>query len=639
MQFKNFVLDKFQEDAIASVEKNHSVVVSAATGTGKTLIADYVIDKFLKSGKKIVYTAPIKALSNQKYRDFKAEYGAENVGILTGDIQINHEAPVLIMTTEIFRNMLMTRDECILDVQYVIFDEIHFISDIERGTVWEESIIFAPEHIRFLCLSATIPNADQFAAWIQSIKKHTVDVVKYEKRAVPLKHLLYDVELGVTDAQRMKKSLELDKYPRYEKVMYGKREKKEFKSPYHIDLIRELKHEGLLPCIFFIMSRAQCEKKAEELSRKIDFIPPNKKQEIIQIFNKTVPSELRTMASVGKIKGILQKGVGIHHAGMFPKVKEAVELLFASGLVKVLYATETFAVGINMPAKAVCFSTLEKYDGINFRYMKSKEYFQMAGRAGRRGIDKEGFAIAMVERGFCDIEKIIKITSRDVEPIISQFTLSWNTALNLYSSYPPEEVELVLKNSFDYFLRKSENVHAHVMASYNNKIKVLKQKGCIKDDAITDKGRFLLHIYSEELLVTELFATELHKNFSEIDMNVLVASLAYEPRLADHFAVQNGEGISSRIIKRLKDDEYIMKNLNKKNLRRLSLLVSRWSEGCEFSELMKICDLQEGDIIRLFRRMIDLLRQIRKATFDGELSQKVTNCIDRIERDVVKVEF
>ncbi|MBI4451108.1 DEAD/DEAH box helicase, partial [Candidatus Woesearchaeota archaeon] len=198
MQFKSFTLDDFQVKAIESVERNNSVVVSAATGTGKTLIADYVIDKYLKEGKRVIYTAPIKALSNQKYRDFTHDYGRDAVGIITGDVQHNTGAPVLIMTTEIYRNMLLAKDPLIKETSYVVFDEIHFISDIERGTIWEESVIFSPEHIRFLCLSATIPNAEQFAAWISSIKHHPVDVVRYAHRAVPLKHWLFDVRRGLT---------------------------------------------------------------------------------------------------------------------------------------------------------------------------------------------------------------------------------------------------------------------------------------------------------------------------------------------------------------------------------------------------------------------------------------------------------
>src|SRR3990167_9549718 len=192
MKYNNFVLDQFQEDAIHAIEQDHTVMVSAATGTGKTLIADYTIEKFIKEKKRVVYTSPIKALSNQKYKDFKRAFGDQNVGILTGDITINRDAPVLVMTTEIYRNMVIAKDPLLEHLRYVIFDEIHFISDIERGYVWEESIIFSPPHIRFLCLSATIPNAHEFAEWIGKIKNHKVDIVSHPTRAVPLHKLFYD---------------------------------------------------------------------------------------------------------------------------------------------------------------------------------------------------------------------------------------------------------------------------------------------------------------------------------------------------------------------------------------------------------------------------------------------------------------
>ena len=256
VQYKNFILDQFQIDAIEAVKRHNSVIVSAATGTGKTLTADFVIDRFLKQEKRVIYTSPIKALSNQKFKQFKKEYGAENVGIMTGDVVINPSAPVVIMTTEIYRNMLLSKDIFVDDVSYVIFDEIHYISDIERGTVWEESIIFSPKHIRFLCLSATIPNSREFADWIQLIKGHTVEVVEYLKRAVPLTHKVFDLGLGICDLKDMN---EIINVPEYDSLFSRKgrnrknRGKRSFsKPPDHTELVNELADENRLPAIFFI---------------------------------------------------------------------------------------------------------------------------------------------------------------------------------------------------------------------------------------------------------------------------------------------------------------------------------------------------------------------------------------------------
>jgi superfamily II RNA helicase len=269
MRFKEFILDQFQIDAIKAIEQNESVVVTAQTGCGKTLIADYIIDKYIHSGKRIIYTAPIKALSNQKFRDFKKAYGAENVGLMTGDVVINYHAPVVIMTTEIYRNMLLCHDTSLENVCYVVFDEIHYINDIERGTIWEESIIFSPDSVRFLCLSATIPNAREFADWIQSIKNHAVRVVTNENRVVPLKHLVFDAYLGLTDtnavAQHIKEIENIPDY--YESRLRKKKQKKkrDYRLPYHVDLIKDLRAANFLPCIFFVFSRKATQEKAEEL--------------------------------------------------------------------------------------------------------------------------------------------------------------------------------------------------------------------------------------------------------------------------------------------------------------------------------------------------------------------------------------
>ena len=273
MQYKQFTLDKFQEDSINSFLNNNSVVVSASTGTGKTLIADYIIDTEIKNNKRVIYTAPIKALSNQKFSQFKKECGEDKIGIMTGDVVINPNAPILIMTTEIYRNMLMTKDPSIADVSYIIFDEIHFISDIERGTVWEESIIFSPKHVRFLCLSATIPNADEFAEWISKIKEHRVDVIKYAKRAVPLHHYLFDTDLGITTIPKVKEQMELDNYPSYDYIRgKSKKRKPRISNPNHLDLIKDLATDKLTPCIFFVFSRASTEKKAKEAANKNNFL-------------------------------------------------------------------------------------------------------------------------------------------------------------------------------------------------------------------------------------------------------------------------------------------------------------------------------------------------------------------------------
>lgn len=630
MKYKDFVLDKFQEDAIHLVEKNKSVVVSAATGTGKTLIADYVINKAIKTEKRAVYTAPIKALSNQKYRDFVQEYGEDKIGIMTGDVTINEHAPILIMTTEIYRNMLLDQ-QIIPNLNYVIFDEIHYMTDPERGTVWEESIIFSPAHVRFLCLSATIPNARQFADWIQKIKKHKVAVVSYNKRAVPLKHFLFDNEEGVILAEKLKLIAEMEKAGR--KSSRRRRKRPKPNPPNHLYLVSDLCDMDLLPSIFFVLSRKLCREYALECAKDFDFTSQKQKSIIIDHFSQFIPLKLRSLRSVQDLRQALVKGVGMHHAGMFPRAKELVEVLFSEGLVSALYSTETFALGINMPARSVCISSMRKYDGRSFRYMHSKEYFQMAGRAGRRGIDKMGYVFAMVDKNAYDLDKIISVTKADSEPIISQFQLSNNMVLNLIDNYNDHQIENILKQNFGYFVKKQRNKkQIRIKAQFNNMVKRLGRFGYItKENRLTGRGTFAKRIYADELLITELLFEGIFSKFSESDINVLIGSIVYEPRRTDSF-----KKVGTKI-KLKTDNKIINKNLKWSNVKKVDALVRAWSEGYKFTELIQFSNLQEGDLIRFFRQIIDRLNQIKKA--ESMITDKLNRCIKRIDRDEVSIIF
>ena len=333
-------LDKFQIDSIKAIDSNHSVVVSAPTGSGKTLIADYIINKYIKQGIKVIYTAPIKALSNQKYKEFTKEYGKESIGLLTGDVVINPSAQILIMTTEIYRNMALTNDPMVDQISYVVFDEIHYINDIERGYIWEESIIFSKPHVRFLCLSATIPNAKEFASWINKIKSHEVETIKYETRPVPLHKNFYDAELRITTLEQIRDVRDIPDY-RYVTGRRGHRRPRTI-PPNHIELIKEIRDK--LPCFFFNFSRQRCQDFALELSRaKVLSINPEISPFVRNKLNSAVP-EIKDLKSTKVLRQTLPYGIAFHHAGLIPIIKELVEELFSEGLIKVLYTTETFAV-------------------------------------------------------------------------------------------------------------------------------------------------------------------------------------------------------------------------------------------------------------------------------------------------------
>ncbi|MBW2987553.1 DEAD/DEAH box helicase [Candidatus Woesearchaeota archaeon] len=639
MKYKQFTLDKFQEDAIHSIEKNNSVVVSASTGTGKTLIADYIIDKSIKEGKRVIYTAPIKALSNQKYRDFINEYGEDKIGILTGDVVINDRAPILIMTTEVYRNMLLEHS-IVPDLSYVVFDEVHFMNDPERGTVWEESIIFSPESVRFLCLSATIPNARVFSEWIRDIKGHQVDVVTCAKRAVPLQHFLFDNDEGVVKGNELKRIVAMEENYRITQARKRRVKRRSLRPepnpPNHLFLVENLKENDLLPTIFFTFSRKFCHSNGLECAKEFEFTNDQQKAEIISIYNDIIPPKIKSMRSMQDLRNMIVRGVAVHNAGMLPKAKELVEILFGKGLIAVLYATETFAVGINMPARSVCLYSLRKYDGRSFRYLFSKEYYQIAGRAGRRGIDKQGFVFAMVDKGYDDVNKIVSITTRDVEPIVSQFALSPNVVLNLVDNYDDYQIEGILKQSFGYYvLKRKRKKQVRIMASFNNLKRKLMKHGYIDKNTrrLTNKGRFAARIYADEMLISELLFGGVFNKLSESDINVLLGAIVYEPRRADKFYTK----MKNPRVKINMSNQLIRKRLKPKNLAVMDELVRSWSDGCEFKELLQKTNLAEGDIIRLFRQIIDRLGQIMKA--EHSITDKLKRCLEKIDRDVVAVEF
>ena len=454
MLYKEYELDKFQEEAIESIENDHSVIVAAPTGAGKTLIAEYAVEKCVKEEKRIIYTAPIKALSNQKYRDFSAEHG-DLVGIVTGDVVINQHAPILLMTTEVFRNTIFDDASRLEDVEYVIFDEIHYINDIQRGTVWEESIIFAPQNIKFLCLSATIPNLKQFSQWMQSVRDISIDVVEEKKRPVPLLHHTFIPGYGLHDLDFLRKL-----------QSSGRRK---FANRNRINLIKMIENRRQLPCLYFCFSRDGCEKNAIKYANQ-SFLSKVQKHKILKVFDELCAKyNIAEDPKISDFRKLIANGVAYHHAGMLPTLKEVVESLFTYGLIKLLFTTETFAVGINMPAQTVVFEDMEKFDGVSFRYLKTLEYHQMSGRAGRRGIDSVGYVYAQVHPKFSDPDETERILYGDVESIESQFSLSYSSLLSLYEQYGRDIYE-VCTLSFGNF-QAYETVE-----KLNKKIKLLKEK-------------------------------------------------------------------------------------------------------------------------------------------------------------------
>ncbi|KAI0004078.1 antiviral helicase [Russula compacta] len=513
-----FELDTFQKEAVYHLELGDSVFVAAHTSAGKTVVAEYAIALAEKHMTRAIYTSPIKALSNQKFRDFKQTFSSNSVGILTGDVQINPEANCLIMTTEILRSMLYKGADLIRDVEFVIFDEVHYVNDAERGVVWEEVIIMLPDHINIILLSATVPNAKEFADWVGRTKRKDIYVIYTAKRPVPLEHYLYASrelykivdadgafvgqgykEAGEALKRKQDKEREAAGLPPLQRQgaraaapqrgqrggptsRGGQRGAPSRAAPVHrgggpsrplrqgdqsvyIHLIGLLRKKTLLPVVVFTFSKKKCEQNAGTLTN-LDLSSTVEKSEIHVTIEKAVlrlKGSDKKLPQIGRMRDLLSRGIGVHHGGLLPLVKEVVEILFARGLVKVLFATETFAMGVNMPAKSVVFSGIRKHDGRSFREILPGEYTQMAGRAGRRGLDPTGTVIILTSDGLPEQSVLGQMITGKPGKLASQFRLTYNMILNLLR-VETLKVEEMIKRSF------SENASQQLLPDQQEKI-------------------------------------------------------------------------------------------------------------------------------------------------------------------------
>lgn len=437
-----FILDPFQKEAIMCIENNESVLVSAHTSSGKTVVGEYSIIKSLNLKQRVIYTTPIKALSNQKYREFQEEF--KDVGLITGDVTINPTAGCLIMTTEILRNMLYRGSEVMREVSWVIFDEIHYMRDKERGVVWEETLILLPDNVHYVFLSATIPNARQFAEWVAHIHSQPCHVVYTDYRPTPLQHFVFPVggdcthlivdEKSVFNERNFELASKIVQDPGQGKKFENKKlnRRSDGKESSCLKLIRMIMEKNLAPALIFSFSKKDCEIYAMQVA-KLDFNTTEEKQLVDEIFQNAMDvlsEEDRCLPQVENVLPLLRRGIGIHHGGLLPILKETIEVLFSEGLIKALFATETFAMGLNMPAKSVIFTGIKKFDGRNHRHITSGEYIQMSGRAGRRGLDDNGTVIVMLDEPL-STEEGKSLMQGKADPLNSAFHLSYNMLLNL----------------------------------------------------------------------------------------------------------------------------------------------------------------------------------------------------------------
>jgi ATP-dependent RNA helicase HelY len=469
---QRFDLDPFQIAACEVVEDGKSVLVAAPTGAGKTVVAEFAIYRAMQGpSDKVFYTAPMKALSNQKFNELVAEYGADRVGLLTGDTNINSHARVVVMTTEVLRNMLYADSDLLKNLSCVVMDEVHFLADRFRGAVWEEVIIHLPSRVTMVSLSATVSNAEEFGDWLQAVRGDT-EVIVSEERPVPLdQHILMRTKLidlfdssGLAATHRV--NPELVQMARYGGRTLSARQMKDV-GRYHSrggrpenqrmprgDIVKLLDSKNLLPAIFFVFSRAGCDQAVQQVLRsEVKLTTPQEREEIRAIVEERcrtlLDEDLAVLGYWDWLSG-LERGVASHHAGLLPAFKEVVEELFQKKLVKVVFATETLALGINMPARTVVLEKLEKFNGEARVPITPGEYTQLTGRAGRRGIDVEGHSVIQWVDGL-DPQAVASLASRRTYPLNSSFKPTYNMAVNLIAQFGRERTREILESSFAQF--------------------------------------------------------------------------------------------------------------------------------------------------------------------------------------------
>ena len=454
----SFPIDQFQSEAMDAIDAGHSVLVAAPTGSGKTVIAEYAIERALASGGKAFYTTPLKALSNQKYGDLVARHGSARVGLLTGDTVINPDAPVIVMTTEVLRNMIYAGSSGLERLQWVILDEVHYLQNPYRGAVWEEVIIHLPHSVNLVCLSATVSNAEDFADWVGTVRGAT-DAIIEERRPVELEHMYLVAE---RDSERMhllptfvdglpnRTAATLDN--RVEKNTYPKaRGRRKLATPRRAEVAHVLNDNAMLPAVYFIFSRKGCDEAVRQCTYSgFRLTTADERAQIRAIAESHVrgltDADLAALGYESWLTG-LEVGIAAHHAGLVPPMKEAVEELFAAALVKLVFATETLSLGINMPARTVVIEKLTKFTGDHHEMLTAGEYTQFTGRAGRRGLDDVGYAVVLWSP-FVPFEQVAALASRRTYALRSSFRPTYNMAANLIRRYAPDEARHLLNLSF-----------------------------------------------------------------------------------------------------------------------------------------------------------------------------------------------
>ena len=642
-----FPYDPFQQRAIDAIDRGVSLFVAAPTGAGKTVIADYCIAKTVARHQQVIYTAPIKALSNQKFRDFSAREG-ETVGIMTGDVTLNPRASILIMTTEIYRNTLLENPARLARCAWVIFDEIHYLDDPERGTVWEEAIMFTPPHINLLALSATIPNVEQLAQWIRQVHGRPVEVITETTRPVPLE-VLFQCQNKILATEQQLKDDGYRGREDWEHLRHRGRHQpfhqRVESRPNRIDgLIRHLSETERLPCIFFTFGRRRAEELAWEASR-LPLLSEEERVKLTQMFKDLCARYQLTSERTSQALGqLIDRGVAYHHAGMLPTVKEVIERCFVSRLIKFIVTTETFALGINMPARSVVIDSLKKRISGRVDLIRTRQFLQMAGRAGRRGMDPAGFVYVRINPVSVTYQEVMRVIHSTPESVLSRLNTGYATLLNLYRQHGRRLLDL-FPDTLYYFQTSGARQMAG-LSHMEHKLELLQSLGYLQETGLTEKGEFASWLYGYELLLTELHIAGVLEPLDAPALAVLLAAAVYEPRPG--LSLPKRSGMSQRLEKlcteplsliHRAEQSFGIRPKSKAPHFQLSVAIESWFHGAPFEKLTRLCDVDEGEIVRYFRMTVQLLRQLNETpAADEALRKKTALALARINRDVVDAE-
>lgn len=757
-----FELDDFQKEACEIIDNGESVVVCAPTGAGKTVIAQHAINNALKQGCRIFYTTPLKALSNQKFYDFCEQYGADKVGLLTGDTSINRGAPIVIMTTEVFRNMLYGTNfgavaDNLKDVRYVVLDEVHYMNDEQRGTVWEESIIYCPTNIQIIALSATVANCDELTNWINTVHSKT-KLVNTDFRPVPLRFFYFDSSQPYKLLPLLTPDGKLNNKIKPEKPQWA-RGKDKRKKTYVKQIIQNLADNDMLPAIYFTFSRKKCDEQMEKCSGL--GLNTRKEQEEIKAFIEEFIAENPHLYGNKHIEYLIQ-GVASHHAGLLPAWKNLVEKLFQKGLIKVVFATETLAAGINMPARSTVISSTSKRTDSGHRMLTANEFLQMSGRAGRRGMDEVGY-VTVVGTPFQTPEEVAELVLSDSNPLESKFSPSYSMVLNLLQRFNLEESKELILKSFGYYssdyrlkpilfqleqydkeieersficpnklsddkmleydklrflyvqnrqtykkivkqekskhrplspevlefgkrnkeelhklqtfacdtckLYKKHSKNLEVLKRIDSKKKkllkeiekqkdiywnkfiahraVLKEYGYIQNDYPTEKGKTTSQIRSEnELYLAEIIFSGVLENLTPSQLAGVICALTTEELRIEIPYIPFSEPVRKALNQIRNIKRKLEKVQSKYDIEAplyinpyFSSLIELWVEGAEWETVSEQIEIGEGDIVRAFKRVVDVLRQL--TTIDNipeTLVFTAREAIEKIQRPPVDVD-